>query len=76
MPMKKHIEIILQKSDLFRKLLAKQLKDFPKDEREEIMYEIHGLILNKRRRCHSYVLQPSHAMSCPQGWGPGVTEKV
>ncbi|CAG4958057.1 unnamed protein product [Parnassius apollo] len=27
-------------ADLFCKLLAKQLKDFPKDEREEIMYEI------------------------------------
>lgn len=46
-------------ADLFCKLLAKQLKDFPKDEREEIMYEIHGLILDKRRRCRDRVSQPS-----------------
>lgn len=36
-------------SDLFGKLMAKQLKDFPKEEREEIMYEIHGLIIKRRR---------------------------
>ncbi|KAJ0171398.1 hypothetical protein K1T71_012948 [Dendrolimus kikuchii] len=29
-------------TDLFCKLLAKQLKDFPKNDKEEIMYEIHG----------------------------------
>lgn len=46
-------------ADLYCKLLAKQLKDFPKDEREEIMYEIHGLILDKRRRCRDRVSQPS-----------------
>ncbi|CAK1600550.1 unnamed protein product [Parnassius mnemosyne] len=45
-------------ADLFCKLLAKQLKDFPKDEREEIMYEIHGLILNKRRHCRGRVFEP------------------
>ncbi|CAB3249489.1 unnamed protein product [Arctia plantaginis] len=35
---------------LFCKLLAKQLRDFPKEERDELMYEIHGLIINKRHR--------------------------
>ncbi|CAG5058045.1 unnamed protein product [Parnassius apollo] len=45
-------------ADLFCKLLAKQLKDFPKDEREEIMYEIHGLILNKRRHCRGRDFHP------------------
>ncbi|KAK9879931.1 hypothetical protein WA026_008440 [Henosepilachna vigintioctopunctata] len=36
-------------SNLFGKLMAKQLKDFPKEERDEIMYEIHGLIMQRRR---------------------------
>lgn len=36
-------------SDLFGKLMAKQLKDFPKEESDEIMYEINGLIMKRRR---------------------------
>lgn len=36
--------------DLFCKMLAKQIKGYPKLEREEIMYEIHGVMMNKRRR--------------------------
>lgn len=43
---------------LFCQLLAKQLRDFPKEERDELMYEIHGLIINKRRRSSGRVLQP------------------
>ncbi|XP_028140087.2 uncharacterized protein LOC114334246 [Diabrotica virgifera virgifera] len=35
--------------DLFCKMLAKQIREFPKFEREEIMYELHGFMLNKRR---------------------------
>ncbi|CAB3229489.1 unnamed protein product [Arctia plantaginis] len=48
---------------LFCKLLAKQLRDFPKEERDELMYEIHGLIINKRHRSSGRVLQP--AISSP-----------
>ncbi|CAB3229550.1 unnamed protein product [Arctia plantaginis] len=48
---------------LFCKLLAKQLRDFPKEERDELMYEIHGLIINKRHRSSGRMLQP--AISSP-----------
>lgn len=36
--------------DLFCKMLAKQIKEYPKLEREEIMYELHGVMINRRRR--------------------------
>lgn len=36
--------------DLFCKMLAKQIREHPTLERQEIMYELHGTMLNKRRR--------------------------
>lgn len=45
-------------ADLFCKLLAKEFKDFPKDEKEKIMYEIHGLILkNAAAQYFTFYLQ-------------------
>ncbi|CAH1999220.1 unnamed protein product [Acanthoscelides obtectus] len=35
--------------DLFCRMLAKQIKEYPRLEREEIMYELHGIMLNKGR---------------------------
>lgn len=35
--------------DLFCKMLAKQIREYPKLEREEIMYELHGVMMNRRR---------------------------
>ncbi|VVC90785.1 unnamed protein product [Leptidea sinapis] len=45
-------------SDLYGKLIAKKLKQFPDSERQEIMYEIDGLLLKRlreRRNFESYI---------------------
>lgn len=50
--------------DLFCRLLATQLRDFSKDEQEDIMYEIHGLMTNKRR-CRHQNIQATASFSRP-----------
>lgn len=44
--------------DLFCKMLAKQIKEYPKLEREEIMYELHGVMINRRRRYNTMQGRP------------------
>ncbi|KAJ8930397.1 hypothetical protein NQ314_016792 [Rhamnusium bicolor] len=44
--------------DLFCKLMAKKLREYSKAEQEDIMYEIHGLMINKRR-CRDRNIQPT-----------------
>lgn len=52
--------------DLFCRMLAKQIKEYPKIEREEIMYELHGIMMNRRRRYNSMMQGRSYAVSSPQ----------
>ncbi|GBP50522.1 hypothetical protein EVAR_25219_1 [Eumeta japonica] len=51
--------------DLFCRMLAKQIKEYPKLEREEIMYEIHGVMMNRRRRYNSMMQSTSYTVSSP-----------
>lgn len=46
-------------------MLAKQIKEYPKLEKEEIMYEIHGVIINRRRRYNSMMQSRSYSVSSP-----------
>ncbi|GBP71046.1 hypothetical protein EVAR_37886_1 [Eumeta japonica] len=46
-------------------MLAKQIKEYPKLEREEIMYEIHGVMMNRRRRYNSMMQSTSYTVSSP-----------
>ncbi|CAH0697409.1 unnamed protein product [Spodoptera exigua] len=50
--------------DLFCKMLAKQIREYPKLEREEIMYELHGVMMNRRRR-YNTMQGRSYAVSSP-----------
>ncbi|RVE49703.1 hypothetical protein evm_005678 [Chilo suppressalis] len=51
--------------DLYCKMLAKQIKEYPKLEREEIMYELHGIMLNRRRRYNKMMQGRSYTVSSP-----------
>ncbi|KAF9417483.1 hypothetical protein HW555_005406 [Spodoptera exigua] len=50
--------------NLFCKMLAKQIREYPKLEREEIMYELHGVMMNRRRR-YNTMQGRSYAVSSP-----------
>lgn len=51
--------------DFFCKMLAKQIKEYPKFEREEIMYELHGIMMNRRRRFDKMQQARSYTVSSP-----------
>ncbi|KAG5897310.1 hypothetical protein JTB14_011473 [Gonioctena quinquepunctata] len=51
--------------DLFCRMLPKQIAEYPKLEREEIMYEIHGVMMNRRRRYNSMMQSRSYTVSSP-----------
>ncbi|KAG5860774.1 hypothetical protein JTB14_015375 [Gonioctena quinquepunctata] len=51
--------------DLFCRMLAKQIKEYPKLERDEIMYEIHDVMMNRRRRYNSMMQSRSYTVSSP-----------
>lgn len=60
--------------DLYGKILAKKLKKLPEEERELVMYEIDGLLLNRRRNLFLSGTIPSRMDSRPSSVASSSTE--
>lgn len=45
--------------DLFAKMLAKKLRKLPEHERESLMYQMHGMLVNRNQNLPRYSTPPT-----------------